>query len=144
MTKKGLRPVFAVALALMTAAVFCAVAAVSAEETKLVRIYGGDTYNIKELRLEPQTLLIQKGGVVIWNNWARSAEVKVKFEDGKVCELGTDSPVGFALDKSVCYITNLIPLGGTASLQFVKEGKYDYTVQTPGGIKVQGRVEVYK
>ena len=115
---------------------------VNAKETRIVRIFGGETYSLKSIRLEPQYLTISKDTVVIWNNWARAHEVKVIFEEGKKCEDVTDAPTGFKLDAANCYVTSWIPLGGTSSLKFTEKGVYKYVVETSGGVKGRGEIRV--
>jgi hypothetical protein len=115
---------------------------VNAKEARIVSIFGGDTYSLKSIRLEPQYLTISKDTVVIWNNWARAHEVKVIFEEGKKCQDVTDAPTGFKLDFKSCYVTSWIPLGGTSSLRFTEKGVYKYVVETSGSVKGRGEIRV--
>ncbi len=108
-----------------------------AEESQLVRIFGGVATGSGELkkpiRLEPPTMTISKGGVVVWMNWARSVEcVQVSFEDGKKCDDVTDAPTGFEMADG-CYVTSWITFGGTSSLRFNEPGTYVYTVEAKTG-----------
>ena len=110
---------------------------INAEESQLVRIFGGIETGTGELkkpiRLEPPTLTISKGAVVVWLNWARSAEcVQVSFEDGKKCADVTDAPTGFGMADN-CYVTSWITFGGTSSLRFNEPGTYTYTVEAKTG-----------
>ena len=105
-------------------------------------IYGGDSFSVKSIRIEPATLQIDKGSVVIWNNWAKASEVKVIFEEGKVCQDVTEAPTGFSMDAKQCYVTTWIPLGGTSSLKFTQTGTYKYKVETTGGISGAGSIIV--
>lgn len=114
----------------------------NAADARIVRIMGGDSYNVKSIRLEPEILSVSPGSVVIWNNWARSYEVKIIFEDGKVCDDVSDAETGFKMDSKNCYVTTWIKLGGTTSLRFNEKGIYKYTVETPGGIKGKGAIRV--
>jgi hypothetical protein len=86
--------------------------------------------------------MVGKGTVVIWNNWARSTEVKIVFEDGKTCKDVTEAPMGFSMDAKACYVTTWVPLGGTSSLRFVHSGTYKYEVETNGGIKTSGKIVI--
>jgi len=116
---------------------------VSAQECRLVRLHGGIGATVSEIRIEPRTLWISKGTCVIWSNWVRTDEVKVKFEEGKKCEDVTDAPVGFTLDPDNCYVTDRISLGGTSSLRFNEAGTYKYVVEAAGGvIKARGEIGV--
>ena len=94
-----------------------------------------------QIRLEPETILVSKGTCVIWNNWTGAQEVIVKFEEGKKCDDVTDAPVGFKLDAANCFVTDLIPFGGTSSLRFVEEGSYDYVVEALKA-KAKGKIIV--
>jgi len=105
---------------------------IDAEESKLVRIFSGTvtgTDTKKPILLEPPTITVSKGAVVVWLNWARSAEcVRVSFEDGKSCADVTDASTGFKMSSS-CYVTSWITYGGTSSLRFNEAGTYTYTVE---------------
>ena len=110
---------------------------IDAEESQLVRIFGGIETGAGELkkpiRLEPPTMTISQGGVVVWLNWARSVEcVQVSFEDGKKCDDVTDAPTGFEMTGG-CYVTSWITFGGTSSLRFNEPGTFTYTVTAKTG-----------
>jgi hypothetical protein len=112
---------------------------IDAEESQLVRIFGGVATGAgemkKPIRLEPPTMTISEGGVVVWLNWARSVEcVKVSFEDGKKCDV-TDAPTGFEM-ASGCYVTSWITFGGTSSLRFNEPGTFIYTIEAKTGGQV--------
>ncbi len=112
-----------------------------ADETQLVRIFGGVSTGAGELskpiRLEPPTLTVNKGGVVVWLNWARNVEcVQVSFEEGKKCSDVTDAPTGFEMVEG-CYVTSWITFGGTSSLRFKDPGTYTYTVEAKTGGEVR-------
>ena len=109
----------------------------SAAECRLIRIYGEPGGQIP-FGLEPPITNIRSGSCLVWVNLAREQEVKVIFEDGKVCKDVTTAPVGFQLDPKNCYVTNYIPFGATSSLLFEKEGIYEY-VTTAGKTKIKGR-----
>lgn len=114
---------------------------VEAEESQLIRIFGGIETGAGELtkpiRLEPHTMTISKGAVVVWLNWARSVEcVQVSFEDGKKCNDVTDAPTGFEMSGG-CYVTSWITFGGTSSLRFNDPGTYTYTVEAKTGGQVR-------
>lgn len=111
-----------------------------AEECRLIRIYGDPGGQVK-FGLEPTITHIKKGGCVVWVNLARQQEVKVVFEEGKVCKDVTNAPVGFKLDAKNCYTTTNITFGATTSLLFEKEGVYKYLI-TAGKSKVDGKIVV--
>lgn len=114
----------------------------AAQECRIVRIQGMKAHS--SIRLEPETVSINKGTCVIWLNRAAAQEVKVVFEDGKKCSSVSEAPVGFSLDHENCYITSWISFGGTSSLRFMEEGSYEYTMEgadMPRG-KVKGTILV--
>ena len=113
-----------------------------AQDTRVIRLYGGTSFSHDGIRIEPDITLISEGGVVIWNNWAKSSEVKIVFEEGKVCQDVTEASMGFTLDAKQCYVTTWIPLGGTSSLRFTEKGKYPYVVEAAGGVKSKGAIYV--
>ena len=93
------------------------------------------------LKLDPDTVMVNKGTCVIWVNFARADEVQVVFEQGKVCEDVTEAPVGFKLDAKNCYVTNYIPFGGTSSLLFNVPGEFKYILKA-GGERLNGKIIV--
>jgi len=113
----------------------------NAKEARIISIHGGAASNIESIRLEPQELLISKGTVVIWNNWAIASEVKVVFGDGKRCQNSTNADTGFGLDAENRYISVRLE-GRTASLRFIEKGIYNYVVETGNQIKERGQIIV--
>jgi plastocyanin len=137
MMKKSILTAGAVLFFLSTMLVVIDREPVGAQESQLVRIFGGIETGAGELkkpiRLEPAALTVTKGGVVVWMNWARSVEcIQVSFEDGKKCDDVTDAPTGFDM-SSGCYVTSWITFGGTSSLRFNEPGTYTYTVEAKTG-----------
>ena len=112
----------------------------AAEECYFVKVFGEGAP--ATVRIEPDLLSISKGHCVVWINWARSIEVTVKFQEGKRCADATKAPAGFRMDQMNCYITDHIPLGGTASLMFSAEGTFDYEVEAPFATPARGRIIV--
>lgn len=115
---------------------------VSAQEQQLVRILGGITTGAGELSkpiiVEPPTMTISKGAVVMWLNWSRDSEcVQVSFEDGKTCDDASDAPSGFSMQPTGCYVTSWITFGGTSSLRFTEPGTFTYTVEAKTGGEVR-------
>jgi len=115
----------------------------NASEVRIVRIMGGETVSLDTIRLEPEFLTVSPGTVVIWNNWVRAYEVKIIFEEGKVCADVTDAEIGFKLDEKNCFVTTWIKIGETTSLRFNQKGSFKYIVETPDGrIKSTGTIRV--
>ncbi len=142
MNKKAMTIFMGVLFLFCLSAILVSQGTANASEARIIRIMGGESYNVKGIRLEPEILAVSPGSVVIWNNWARAYEVKIIFEDGKVCDDVSDAETGFKMDSKNCYVTTWIKLGGTTSLRFNEKGTYKYTVETPGGIKGKGEIQV--
>ena len=112
---------------------------------RLVRIHGDPRppAEIKMIFLEPDSVAIEAGTVVIWYNKSAGKEIKLSFESGKICKDTTESHFGFNLQEATnCFVTDWIPMGATSSLRFMEKGVYEYTVEGPGGIKTKGKIEV--
>lgn len=117
--------------------------AIKAQECQIVRIYG-QSYPQTTVYLEPATLLIPKGGCVVWFNSSPGSKVKVNFREGKKCQDVTSAPTGFKMDHSLgCYLTDFITFGGTSSLKFNQEGTFKYEVEMEGAAKkVEGSIVI--
>lgn len=142
MNKKALLVGMGLILVLCIAFIQASQRTANADETRVVRIYGGSAGNVSSIRIEPQFITVSPGTVLIWNNWARASEVKVVFEEGKTCQDVTKAPMGFSLNAQNCFVTTWIQLGGTSSLRFMEKGVYKYTIQTSGGAKEAGEIRV--
>jgi plastocyanin len=112
----------------------------NAEECRMIKIQG-QPGGQATLTLEPDTIIVNKGTCVIWVNFARTEEVQVIFEQGKVCEDVTEASVGFKLDAKNCYVTNYIPFGGTSSLLFKEPGEFKYILKA-GVESLNGKIIV--
>jgi plastocyanin len=78
--------------------------------------------------LRPANITSNLGTTIVWLNRDRS-EVEIFFIDKKVT-IACGSPVNFTVGKSGAYESAKIPFGGTASLCFLKNGKFDYVVKS--------------
>ena len=116
----------------------------NAHECRIVRL-AGEVDLTTSLFIEPSVLRIQKGTCVIWLNWVKTEEVRIVFQDGKKCEDMTDSPIGFELDASDCYVTTFVARGETSSLMLNEPGTFAYVIKlsgAEGAEEVQGEVIV--
>jgi len=117
---------------------------IHAQDVRIVKIYGGSSLSTGDIYLDPQTLWISKGDIVIWNNLARTPRVQIVFKEGKECQKVTSAPTGFKFDQAQeCYLTDSIIFGGTASLRFNEQGTYEYLVRDAVetiSIKAKGKV----
>ena len=128
----GLALIFAVATFLVNQGT------IDAQKCRIIRIHQEKGSAGTTIRIEPQSMHIDKDTCVIWVNWVPEKEVRVIFrEDGKSCQDATDSPMGFSMAEN-CYVANFIPLGGTSSLKFNGEGTFKYEVEVPGDSKSAG------
>ncbi|MDD5693645.1 MAG: hypothetical protein PHU86_04205 [Patescibacteria group bacterium] len=102
------------------------------------------THKATGLSIVPKVLEIDKNTIVIWLNGA-TEEVKVIFEEGKVCKDLVLNPKDFNLDERSCFVTTFMPWGATSSLVFPKPGKFAYSIETSGGkLKAKGEIIVRK
>ena len=120
---------------------------INAQECRIIRVYGGIEAADNKVRIEPETVSINKGSCVIWNNWAWSKElgekvVLVKFSDGKKCEANTDAPTLYKMDDQNCYVSSYIAYGGTSSLRFTEQGTFEYVVESKDMERAKGKIMV--
>ncbi|MEE9505397.1 MAG: hypothetical protein V3V90_09700 [Thermodesulfobacteriota bacterium] len=78
--------------------------------------------------LRPANVTSNLGTTIVWLNRDRSI-VEIFFIDKKVT-IACGAPVNFTVGKNGAYESAKIPLGGTASLCFIKNGKFDYVVKS--------------
>ena len=116
--------------------------ALTAKECRMIMLQGGTARYQDAIYIDPETTFVDKDACLVWINNIRTAEIKIKFADGKKCADVTQAPVGFKLDEANCFVTTWVPYGGTSSLNFMESGVYDYTVEINKGVTKQGRVIV--
>ena len=116
-----------------------------AEDSRVIRVHSDPA--VQTIRLEPRELWVRPGTTIIWNNWV-NAEISIIFKEGAKCDAATESAMGFKLDNdSGCMVTSqVIPLGGTASMMFKGVGTYEYEIEMLGkkvkGLKGKGTITV--
>jgi hypothetical protein len=113
-----------------------------AGQVRVVRISARTDLGVKSVTIEPQTLRVTEGSVIVWVNEGPDDEAKIVFDDGTRCADVSSSATLFSLESS-CYVTSWVPVGGTSSLRFNESGDLDYVVETAGGQKARGKVIVY-
>lgn len=117
-----------------------------ATNASLIRVYTGAD-DKATLELDPPTLYVQSGSVVIWVNGVMNQEIQVNFKDGKACQDVAISPKfkGFQLDSKSCFVTTFMPYASTSSLQFTDVGTFEYEIITEDGkMTTKGQVVVRK
>ena len=77
------------------------------EQLHVVRITGSAGKDACP-KVEPRDIEIASGSCVVWVNWIKDTEIKVVFEEGKVCHDVTRAPASFKMDAKNCYVTNYI------------------------------------
>ena len=78
--------------------------------------------------LTPASVTADLGTTIVWLNRDRS-EVEILFLN-KMVTIACGAPVNFTVGKNGAYESAKIPLGGTASLCFIKNGTFDYVVKS--------------
>jgi hypothetical protein len=111
--------------------------AYAAERCEIIKIEKASPSAGSRLEISRKTLSISAGSCTVWMNWVEKGEVQIVFrENAKACILATDSPSGFHEGElkagELCYFTDPLPLGKTASLYWSKPGVYRYTVEMVG------------
>jgi hypothetical protein len=117
----------------------------SATEAQLVKIEPvRSEKKLTAIKIDPQTININKGTVVIWLSGVLE-KVKVVFDDPAACQDVTADPklTKIYTDWYDCYTTTYLPFAETTSLQFNKAGSFPYVVQTEDGkITTKGKIIV--
>ena len=130
---------------LVLAAVMSSYATVSeAQECRIIRLHGSAGGSPSQIYIEPRTIRVSEGACVVWVNWIIGPIIELTFDDGKTCKAATTAATpGWALDlEKNCFVTSLIPQGGTASLSFQEKGVYDFVIKTKQGGKSSGKIVV--
>jgi hypothetical protein len=119
------------------------VASARAEDGSIISIQSVESKTATLLTVNPAELTINKNTIVIWLNAFRDHDVNIGFAEGKTTEKATCDAMGFDTGKSGEYEAKYLPSIATASLRFVKEGTYSYTVESqPGGLAAKGKIIV--
>jgi plastocyanin len=120
-------------------AIFCLTGLSFAEEKDTLKITHRVVTHRDEEGLKPLNLTSAPGTTVVWVNNSRFP-IEILFLDKRVV-LACGSPVNFFVGKDGAYESNKIPSGGTASLCFVEEGKYEYKVKPSSTTFYTGRIQ---
>jgi len=114
---------FALALSFLivgTVLSFAVSQALAGEPAQLITLKG------ESGTITPDSVKVKLGTTVVWYN-SGPGPVKIDFitKIGIACSV----PVNFYADLFGHYESSAIPVGGTASICFIGEGEYDYTVK---------------
>lgn len=125
------------ALMLVAAVVtFTGVKTASATEAQLIKIepviVNGKLDSIK---IDPHTVTLPKGTVVVWLSGVQGTKVKLVFDDAAACQDVTADPklTKFYTQWYDCYTTTYLPYAHTTSLEFSQVGVFPYIVETENG-----------
>jgi len=111
--------------------------------TRIIRIWRLSSEGDKVLIVEPVTTYVSEGAVVVWWNKGRD-EVRVRFADGKKCEVRSSSPTGFLLESEDCYQTSYMAPGTISSLKFDEEETYEFEAEIKDLGVTKGKIVVSK
>ncbi len=91
----------------------------AAEQAQLITLKGESGI------ISPDSVKVKLGTTVVWyNSGPGPAKIVFTTKIGIACSV----PVNFYADLFGHYESTAIPVGGTASICFIGEGEYDYTV----------------
>ena len=92
----------------------------AAEQAQLITLKGESGI------ISPDSVKVKLGTTVVWyNSGPGPAKIVFTTKIGIACSV----PVNFYADLFGHYESAAIPVGGTASICFIGEGEYDYTVK---------------
>jgi len=97
------------------------------EKTKEIKVMSKIVTIHPSEGLRPPIVIADLGTTVVWLNRDRTP-VEILFLNPNIT-IACGSPVNFSLGKDGAYESAKIPLGGTASLCFIKNGKFDYVIK---------------
>jgi len=107
-------------LAVGTVLSFAVSPALAGEAVQLITLKG------ESGTISPESVKLKLGTTVVWYN---SGPGPVKIDFKKSIGIACSVPVNFFADLFGNYESAAIPVGGTASICFIREGEYDYTVK---------------
>jgi len=99
---------------------FAVKSALAGEPAQLITLKG------ESGTISPESVKVKLGTTVVWYN---SGPGPVKIEFTTKIGIACSAPVNFYADMFGHYETTPIPVGGTASICFIGEGEYEYTVK---------------
>lgn len=117
---------YAVALVFL---LFFQIVPAQAEEGKIIKIKVIKDESYTALKLDPAELTVEKDVIVIWLNSIVGQEVNILFQNNNLPQTAVTDAMGFSMEKDNVYAAKYLPFIATASLRFIKEGTYAYTVE---------------
>ncbi len=125
---------------LVSGIVLCAgLRTASAAEARLVKIEPVfKDGKVASIEIVPNTIIVQKGTIVVWLSGVEGTLVKLVFDDPAACQDVTADPKLRKLYNHWydCYTTTYLPFAQTTSLRFTQPKDYPYTVRTEDGKEV--------
>ena len=123
-------PLFAVALVCF---VLCQIAPANAEDGRIIKIETIKEGPTATLTIDPAELTLEKGDIAIWLNSIAGQEVNIRFQHENLPKTAITDIMGFSPDKDGAYAAKYLPFIATASLRFIEDGTYPYTVEMKNG-----------
>jgi len=113
------------------------------ENCQIIRILEGKGAGGTRFEIFPEKITVPVGTCTVWINWINDREVSVTFrEDANKCIQSTEASTGFKRHESkpgeICYISEKLPRGKTASLVWTKPGTYTYNLEAPRDLTIEG------
>jgi len=107
----------------------------AADRCEIIRISLDRAGGGSLVRIDPEKITVPTGTCTVWINFVGDRKVQVNFrENANQCILATEAATGFKKIKldtgEECYASDVLPIGKTASLVWVKSGIYKYTLET--------------
>ena len=113
--------------------ILCHIAPATAEEGRIIKIDTAKNNPSATLTIDPAELAVEKDVIVIWLNSIVDQEVNVIFKHNNLPTTAVSDAMGFSRDKNGAYAAKYLPFIATASLRFIEDGIFSYTVEIKNG-----------
>jgi len=110
---------------------------------QIIRIEEGQGAGGTRLEIFPEKITVPVGTCTVWINWVPDKEVRISFrENANQCIQSTEASTGFEKQGlkpgELCYSSQKLPRGKTASLVWTKPGTYTYNLEAPRPTSSEG------
>ena len=85
------------------------------------------------ISLSPDEVTVKKETIVIWVNFIDGPELNVEFDDPKATIAATRDLKGFYVDDAGLLAAKYMPFVATASIRFIKNGTFGFSVTSQDG-----------
>jgi len=118
-------------LGVMAISLFLLIQGTASARGRMIYIHGSWEGTETDTAVEPETTRADRNTTIIWINESK-VEVKINFPEGKMCKQVTTAAPDWSM-AGTCWITkDSIPPGGTTSVFFNTNGKFEYEVEFVG------------